>query len=372
MERQARSHIVLGVRTTFWSLYLGMCVGATLPFPRAQIHTSYQQRDCPRPVGTWKYELNENLPELEICVPLADGSLATIEHLPASTPTKTLGQMTCPTGSSDRALRQMCEKAQKWIDKAIEGRLHRRNLWFLLDKQFWPGVAFGISSIMASFAKLDQCMLKTYYGLLPLSGVRRSIQKEICQIDRGFYGCGFPHPGVECFIAQLSKLLTNYGCNTGLGIHMQTSMELMVIECGVSCQILAQPYCTFSKWVSHCWLKSVWEKVDLFGLTVTIKSLPLTLPQKNDEWMMRVLQSEGYTDDELVRLNRVRCHQQVLFTRTFSTPGVDPSTINTERNGQSGQNGLTLFFQSKTLQVKISGCGTMQLIVLHRKAFRNT
>jgi hypothetical protein len=29
-------------------------------------------------------------------------------------------------------------------------------------------------------------------------------------MDRGFYECGLLHPVVECFIAQLNKLLTNY------------------------------------------------------------------------------------------------------------------------------------------------------------------
>ena len=97
-------------------------------------------------------------------------------------------------------------------------------------------------------------------------------------MDRGFYGCGLPHPGIECFIAQVSKLLTNYGCNTGLGVHIQTSMELMIIEGGVSNQILAQPYQRYSKWVSQCWLKSVWEKIDLFNLTVEVSALPLPFP----------------------------------------------------------------------------------------------
>jgi hypothetical protein len=50
--------------------------------------------------GDWKYDSNESLPDLRIVVPLADGTLATIEHLPVSTLTKTLGQMTCPTGAS--------------------------------------------------------------------------------------------------------------------------------------------------------------------------------------------------------------------------------------------------------------------------------
>jgi hypothetical protein len=39
-------------------------------------------------------------------------------------------------------------------------------------------------------------------------GVRRSTPKKLRQMDRVFYGCGFPHPGVECFITQISKLLT--------------------------------------------------------------------------------------------------------------------------------------------------------------------
>ena len=64
----------------------------------------------------------------------------------------------------------MKEKAQQWINKAKGGKLHQHNVWFLLDKQFWPGVSFGISSIKASFAELDQCMMRKYYDLLLVSG----------------------------------------------------------------------------------------------------------------------------------------------------------------------------------------------------------
>jgi hypothetical protein len=117
-----------------------------------------------------------------------------------------------------------------------------RNVWFLLDKQFWLGVSFGISSIAAPYAELDQCMMHTYNDLLPICGIRWYVNRELRQMDHRFYGCGFAHPGVECFIAQLSKLLTNYGCISGLGIHLQTSMELMIVEGGVLTQILSQPF----------------------------------------------------------------------------------------------------------------------------------
>ncbi len=118
----------------------------------------------------------------------------------------------------------MKEKAQKWIDKARGGWLHKCNFWFLMDKQFWPGVFFGISSITAPFEELDKYMMRTDYDLLSVSSIRRLVNRELRQMDRGFYGCGLPHSGVECFIAQLNKLLTNYGCSSGLGMYLQTSL----------------------------------------------------------------------------------------------------------------------------------------------------
>jgi hypothetical protein len=121
-------------------------------------------------------------------------------------------------------------------------------------------------------------MMRTFYDLLLVSGIRQSVKRELRQMDHGFFGCRFPHPGVECLIGQLTKLLTNYGCNSGLGRHLQTSMNLLVIEAGISTQILSKDYRRYSRWVSHCWLKSVWEKIDLFNLTVKIRELPLRFP----------------------------------------------------------------------------------------------
>jgi hypothetical protein len=250
---------------------------------------------------------------LSIEVPLADGTLALMDHLPVNTATKILGKMTCLTGSSAEAISQMKEKAKKWIDKAKGGRLHRRNFWFLLDKQFWPGVAFGISSITATFSELEQCLMRTYYNLLPLDRLRRFVSRELRQLYRGFFGCGLPHPRVECFIAQLEKLLTKYGCPSGLEMHLQTLMELMIVEGGVSTQQLLLPFRRYSKWVTHCWLQSIREEVDMFDICVEIKELPLKPPWEHDGWIMLLLEKADYLDDKLIRLNCVRCYQQAIF-----------------------------------------------------------
>jgi hypothetical protein len=64
----------------------------------------------------WVYKDNVIQPDLAIGVPLADGSFAEIEHLPVSSAVKTLGLMTCPTGSSAAALGQMQQQGQEWVD----------------------------------------------------------------------------------------------------------------------------------------------------------------------------------------------------------------------------------------------------------------
>ena len=205
-------------------------------------------------------------------VPLSDGSHGPIKHLAVTVPTKTLSLMTCPTGCSNGAIAMMVEKAQGWIERARSRKLLKHNLWFLLDEQFWPKILYGISSIPAPFKVLDECLMKTYFSMLSLSRVWKSVSRELRQMDCGFYGAKFPHPGVECFVVQMIKLLTHYGSNTGLGIHMQLSMELMITEAGISLQPLSTPFHRSKGWVTHCWLKSLWEKVDKFLVRVEIWS----------------------------------------------------------------------------------------------------
>jgi hypothetical protein len=94
---------------------------------------------------------------------------------------------------------------------------------------------------------------------------------------------------------------------------MQVSMELLIIEAGVSLQTFTEPYVRYSKWVTHSWLRLLWEKADMFQIKIEINDLPLNLPRVNDRWLMKVLEVEGYSKVELVALNRERCYQQVIF-----------------------------------------------------------
>jgi hypothetical protein len=71
-------------------------------------------------------------------VPLlpTDGSLEQIEHLPISKGIKTLGSMTCPSGSSMSVIEWMKSQGQEWLDRVLASSLSHRNVWFMADCQF--------------------------------------------------------------------------------------------------------------------------------------------------------------------------------------------------------------------------------------------
>jgi hypothetical protein len=54
---------------------------------------------------------------------MADETLAEIDHLPYSMAIKTLGSMTCPTGSNDAALDRMRLQGQEWVDRVLASTL---------------------------------------------------------------------------------------------------------------------------------------------------------------------------------------------------------------------------------------------------------
>ena len=87
---------------------------------------------------------------------MADGSAGNIQHLGINEAIKTLGSMTCPSGSSKGALEYMQKKGMAWKDMIKAGNLSRRNVWFMMDKQFWPRISYGLCAVGATFHELSE------------------------------------------------------------------------------------------------------------------------------------------------------------------------------------------------------------------------
>ena len=192
--------------------------------------------------GKWAYAHNEEREDLDIDVPLPDGSYAPIDHLSVDTARETLGVYTCPSGKSSSHIDAMKKKAQEWIDRGKEGYLRRRDVWFLLDHQLWPKLSYGLCSLSASWKELDDCLRTKWHKIVPMGGLIRTAPAMIRDTNIGFYGAGCPHVGIECFIAQINKLTMHYGSPSNDGLNMRVSLEFLITEVGLSVQPLQLSY----------------------------------------------------------------------------------------------------------------------------------
>jgi hypothetical protein len=177
----------------------------------------------------------------------------------------------------------MKEKTKKWLDSFTAGRLHRQMMWFSIDHQLWPSVKYGLCCSMATLPKLVTVLSPLYGKMLPRGGLVRKANRGIRQLDQGFYGAGFPHPGVKATVEQSNKLLMHYGCHTALGTELQTLLELLVVDLGLSFQPFCVSYKHYGDWVTTCWLKRVWEKVDCYGFFLTVNNLVSIFPREGDD-----------------------------------------------------------------------------------------
>ena len=104
----------------------------------------------------------------------------------------------------------------------------------------------------------------------------------------GFYGVGCPHPAIECFIAQINKLLMHLGTKSLLGITMQASLELLILDLGLLNQPFLEDYNSSNAWVTHSWLKTVWEKASRFKINIELGPTKLQPPRgPSDFWLMQ-------------------------------------------------------------------------------------
>jgi hypothetical protein len=105
----------------------------------------------------------------------------------------------------------------------------------------------------------------------------------------------------------------HYGSPSCLGLNMQTLIELLVIELGLSLQPFAKDHNTCQHWVTSSWLKSVWEKSPKLGIEIQLVHLPLQPPRERDTWIMAEFIRLNYDTQSLCQLNRVWLYQQVIF-----------------------------------------------------------
>jgi hypothetical protein len=94
---------------------------------------------------------------------------------------------------------------------------------------------------------------------------------------------------------------------------MAASLRVLILELGISFQPFLEPFEQYRDRVTWSWMAALWEKCSLYGVSIEVFDTPLSFPRERDGWLMILLAGLGFSMADLIRLNRVRIFQQVIF-----------------------------------------------------------
>jgi hypothetical protein len=224
-----------------------------------------------------------------------------------------LGVASCPSGKSELVLKATKDKALEWANQCKNSHLSPRDVHFSIERKFWPKVKYGLCAISASYQELVSAMDKPYYILCPLGGVIRSAKRELRYLDSGFYGVGFPRWGIESIVESTNKMMTHVGAKTMLGTQYQMSLELLILELGLTANPFSLDFEKYNSWVTDCGWKEIWSNMCRFGFDLSVDTVDLSPPRERDCWFMRAIEDAGFSPEECRIINIIRQHQQVIF-----------------------------------------------------------
>jgi hypothetical protein len=172
-------------------------------------------------------------------------SLFTCQALP-------LGCSTCPSGNPSNILDSISIKALEWVSLACNSGLGPCDFHISVTQKFWPKIKYGFCNNTAPYEALVSAMSKPYNWITPLGGLIRSAKQELRFLDSGFYRLGFPHWGIEAVMAACNKFFVLYGTNMLVRVPLCMSVEVLIIENGLSTQLFLQNFLKYEDEVTTC------------------------------------------------------------------------------------------------------------------------
>ena len=197
--------------------------------------------------------------------------------------------------------------------------------------QLWSGLKYEIGASPAKLKELANEVKKKTNGkvktglgtrdhkILSMLGVCRNINTPLRYILPYLGGMGLNSLTVEATAASLNLFLQYYGTVTSLGQYLTFSIENLQLELGVAGCPFSYNYETWNGLATDSWVKSLWEQIHTFGLSVEIDYETLKAPRENDEYIMERLVREGMHGVELVSVNRAQKKQEALFLSDIAT-----------------------------------------------------
>jgi hypothetical protein len=157
---------------------------------------------------------NEGTPlPSHLTVPLPDGTCAPIPTIPNTTASLTLGIWHAPSSRGTKHMKEMCSRGHNWVDRLCSRPLPHLEAWISFTHQLYPGMIWGLVTVVLLALELFATTRPVYFKCLPLLGIQSHIKLPWRTLPEAYQGIGLPNFALHSCAAKLQLIQCNWGFN---------------------------------------------------------------------------------------------------------------------------------------------------------------
>jgi hypothetical protein len=206
-------------------------------------------------------------------VPLPEGSSAPIPTLPPTPASLMLGIWFGPASQGTKHIAKMCRKCNNWADHLYSRPLPHSEAWTSFLLQLFPGMSWGISTIVLSPRELYLATKPVYYRCLPLLGVQRHVELPWQTLPKAYQGIGLPNLALHLLASKLQLIQCIWGFKDGALIALWMGYETFIMDIWMYGNPFSLNYKLYSILATNrTWFKNAWELLHKFKTIATIST----------------------------------------------------------------------------------------------------
>jgi hypothetical protein len=205
-----------------------------------------------------------------LTVPLPDCTSAPIPTLPTNTALLILGIWFGPLSLKTKHMLEMRCKGLIWADKLHAQPLSHSEAWTSFTLQLYPGMSWGISTVVLSSHKLFEAIQPVCFKCLPLLDVQCHIELPWRTLPKSYQGFGLPNFALHSFASKLQLTQCIWGFDDAASRSMMMGYESFLMDIGMYGNSLGYNYNQYSRLaMDNTWFKNVWELLRDFSVEAT-------------------------------------------------------------------------------------------------------
>ena len=290
-----------------------------------------------KPSGEYYFEKVEDM-EHTLTVRNHEDTREELELVDAHVGKETLGMFLAPDGNMDSQFKALKKKVDKWTASIRTGIIPTVDAFRSISSTIMKTLEYTTCATTFSRKECAKLVKPIHDAALPKSHICRTIPNAIRYGSKDALGLGlddlYVNQGVEKVIFYLEQInSTSMSRNL-----LRSNMEWAMIHVGIGDKNLFEiPFKPFGYLLPRTWIKSLWEFVDEYSITMPTYKNILKTKRDNDKFIMEAFHNANYSKKELLKLNRCRMYLKV-DTLSDITNGMGDRICRLTYNGQRTHN----------------------------------